>query len=209
MPHTPLAIYQKCVAAVVINKVKKNPLISSTEFIAALCRVFLEERLLNRQPLASRDPGLSLGVGPRPRKGATRVPHSLTAPLCHPCPDLTLHPVQESKDGSCLLGQRPHLESILFIKLVAVSQALAPLIPQSPVRAVNKDSNLFIKNGLPSQQAAACPGGGRREDGVALVPGSLPALATRTLTPQVTPRMPGVSLGTGHKAALASSSPAP
>lgn len=165
MPHTPLAIYQKCVAAVVINKVK-NPLISSTEFIAALCRVFLEERLLNEQPLASRDPRLSLGVGLRPRKGATGVPHGLTAPLGHPCPYLTLHPVQESKDGSCLLGQRPHLESILFIKLVAVSQALAPLIPQSPVRAVNKDSNLFIKNlgCLPNRLLPALgEGGGRTE----------------------------------------------
>lgn len=53
----------------------------------------------------------------------------------------------------CLLGWRPHLEFILFMKLVAASQAPAPLIPQSPVRVVNKGSNLFIKNGLPSPQA--------------------------------------------------------
>lgn len=56
--------------------------------------------------------------------------------------------------GGRLLGQRPHLEHIRFMKLVAVSQAPVPLIPQRPVRAVNKDSNLFIKNGPPSPQAS-------------------------------------------------------
>lgn len=56
--------------------------------------------------------------------------------------------------GGRLLGQRPHLEHIRFMKLVAVSQAPVPLIPQRPVRAVNKDSNLFIKNEPPSPQAS-------------------------------------------------------
>lgn len=132
---------------------------------------FLKERLLNEQPLASSVPGLSLEVGVCAGKGEPWVAHGLT-PLCHLCPPLIFHPIQESKDGSCGLGQRPHLESILFIKLVVVSQALAPLIPQSPVRAVNKDGNLFIKIGLPSQQAAACPRGGRSGGRVASVLGS-------------------------------------
>lgn len=72
---------------------------------------------------------------------------------------------QEPKDGICLLGQGPPLEAILFIQLVAASQAPAPSIPQSPVRVVNKDSNLFIKNGLPSQQASGLlPALGREEE---------------------------------------------
>lgn len=113
---------------------------------------FLKEQLLNEEPRARGDPRVSSEVGPRAAEGATLVPQSLIPPFpCHSCPHLVLHPVQKSKDGSCLLGQRPHLKLIFFIKLVAVSQALAPLIPQSPVRAVNKDSNLFIKNGLSSQ----------------------------------------------------------
>lgn len=85
----------------------------------------------------------------------TLTPHLGPSMLPPPLPS---HPgtwgfPQEPGDGMCLLGWRPHLEFILFMKLVAASQAPAPLIPQSPVHVVNKGSNLFIKNRLSSQQA--------------------------------------------------------
>lgn len=115
---------------------------------------------------------------PPPLVPSVPPPH----PRSHPG---TLGFPQEPKDGSCLLGQRPHLEFIPFIKLVAASQAPAPLIPQSPVHVVNKDSNLFIKNGPPSQQASGLlPALGREGGGEAERGG-----------PRVRATPPGASLG--------------
>lgn len=114
--------------------------------------------------------------------------------------------------GGCLLGQRPHLEHIRFMKLVAVSQAPVPLIPQRPVRAVNKDSNLFIKNGPPSPQASrVLPVQGReglgrprvRATPLPLRPGSGHS-ASDSLSDS---GHAWDSLGTGHQAAPANPSP--
>ena len=106
------------------------------------------------------------------------------------------------------------MERIRFMKLVAVSQALVPLIPQRPVRAVNKDSNLFIKNGPPSPQASqALPVQGREGLGrprVRATPLPLPPGSGHSASDS--PSDPGHawdSLGTGRQAAPASPSPAP
>lgn len=68
---------------------------------------------------------------------------------------------------------------------MAASQAPAPLIPQSPVHVVNKDSNLFIKNGPPSQQAS----------GLLLAPGREGGGEAERRGPRVRATPAGASLG--------------
>lgn len=182
------------------------------------------QRLLHGHPAACGDPRASPrgslcwegkeASAARPEPQAAR-PLSLSE---------TPHPLPSLQAGSSgfpsrrprrpLLGQRPHLERIRFMKLVAVSQALVPLIPQRPVRAVNKDSNLFIKNGPPSPQASqALPVRGREGLGrprVRVTPLPLPPGSGHSASDS--PSDPGHawdSLGTGRQAAPASPLPAP
>ena len=210
--HTPMAICQKRKAAVVTKKVKthlKAVLHSQQPYVTCLHK----QRLLREQPLVRGDARVSLEGGPCAGKGGMLVPRGLSLGQPDPAPAIctptsSSFPARSSGfppggQGSCLLSQRPHLERILFITLVAVSQAPVPLIPQSPVRAVNKDSNLFIKNRLPSQQASwLLPVLG--DGGVAgsepshprpLQGRAPPALVTRPLTPRVTRRRPGTVWG--------------